>query len=169
MRTYGGEIVAKNTHSTDGLAEDLIRSFVQLAVVEMHLKSLIEKSESKFDSGEIDVEDSDAVLEVMQDVVGLEEELTEVASLRRADMLYLYKLYEGKGDKTMWCMVKHYAIAMMTAFEVYQASEDDTEAYTAFIAKNKLFTKALSKFLGVGITECAACFADMLKGESNGS
>ena len=31
---------------------------------------------------------------------------------------------------------------------------------------NKLFVKAMSKFLGVTITECASCFSDILKAES---
>lgn len=157
--------MAENRHSTDGLAEDLIRSFVQMSVVEMHIKSLIEKKSSEMAEGMVDPEDTEAVLKYVEELTELENELVTVAQLRRDDMLYLYRMYGAEGDKKQWCLVKHYGIAMMTAFEVYQASDNDAELQFAYLEKNKLFTKALSKFLGVGITECAACFADMLKGD----
>ena len=37
----------ENKHSSDGIAEDLIRSFVQMASVELHTKTLIQKGYQK--------------------------------------------------------------------------------------------------------------------------
>ncbi|MGX7263707.1 hypothetical protein [Enterococcus crotali] len=157
----------KNKHSTDGIAEDLIRSFVQVASAEMHAKTLLEKRVSELENGLIDLETE---LELqLQKIVEYKEEITSLAELRRADMLYLFELYGRRGDKEKWCTVKHLAIAMMTAFEAWQASAGDEALLSAALAKNKLFIKALTQFLGVEVTECAACFADIIKGgEKNG-
>jgi hypothetical protein len=54
---------------------------------------------------------------------------------------------------------------MMTLFEAYQASDDDAELLHMAYEANEAFTNAMSRFLGVEITSCAACFADALKGE----
>ena len=156
----------KNTHSTDGLAEDLIRSFVQIAVMEMHTKTLLEKCISEQTNGLVDMDDKKIRKEVLGKENDLREELIELADIRRDDMLFLFELYESKGDKTWWCSVKHLGIAMMTAFEVWQASDNDLELETMYLRKNKLFIKALSQFIGVEITDCASCFADILKGDN---
>lgn len=151
----------ENKHATDGLAEDLIRSFIQIASAEMHTKTLLEKRISELENGLINFEQE---LEAqLKKISELKEELHILAQLRRDDMLYLYELYGSIGDKEKWCTVKHLAIAMMTAFEAWQASESDEYLLTAAIEKNKLLLKALTQFLGVEITECAACFADILK------
>ncbi|EOL50653.1 hypothetical protein [Enterococcus caccae] len=157
----------ENKHSTDGIAEDLIRSFVQIASAEMHAKTLLEKRVSELENGLIDLEiELDSHL---QKITEIKEEVTALAELRRADMLYLFELYGSRGDKEKWCTVKHLAIAMMTAFEAWQASNHDEALLSAALAKNKRFIKTLTQFLGVEVTECAACFADIIKGgEKNG-
>jgi len=153
----------ENKHSTDGIAEDLIRSFVQIASAEMHTKTLLEKRVSELENGLIDY---DKELESqLKKIDELKEEINELAQLRRDDMLYLYELYGSKGDKEKWCSVKHLGIAMMTAFEAWQASDNEEVLLTAALNKNKLFLKAVSQFLGVEVTECASCFSDILKGE----
>lgn len=151
----------ENKHSTDGIAEDIIRSFVQIASAEMHTKTLLEKRTSELENALVKEQDLEKLLQTISD---LEDEVIELAEIRRADMLYLFELYGGKGDKEQWCLVKHLGIAMMTAFEAWQASDRDSGLQQMFFQKNKLFLKAMTKFLGVEITECAACFADILKG-----
>jgi len=157
----------QNVHSTDGLAEDLIRSFVQIAVMEMHSKTLLEKRVSEMENGLIDVEKPEVLKEQLSKIGDLKEGIAELAQLRRGDMLYLFNLYGAKGDKEKWCSVKHLGIAMMCAFEVWQASDKDEELLTMALGKNRLFIKVLSQFLGVDVTECASCFADILKGEKS--
>lgn len=153
----------ENRHSTDGLAEDLIRSLIQIASVEMHTKTLLEKRTSELENGLIDIE-QDGILEAqLNKIAELKEEIHELAELRRNDMLYLFELYGSTGEKEQWCTVKHLAIAMMTAFESWQASANEEELLAAYLKKNQLFIRAMSRFLGVEITECAACFADSLK------
>ncbi|WP_430602756.1 hypothetical protein IGJ02_000051 [Enterococcus sp. DIV0724b] len=155
----------ENKHSTDGIAEDLIRSFVQIASAEMHAKTLLEKRVSELENGLIDLETE---LEAqLQKITEYKEEITTLAELRRTDMLYLFDLYGSRGDKEKWCTVKHLSIAMMTAFEAWQASNQDEALLSAALAKNKRFIKALTQFLGVEVTECAACFADIIKGGKN--
>ena len=150
----------ENKHSTDGMAEDMIRSFVQMAVLEMHAKTLLEKRVSELENGMVDEDKIEAQLETIK---GLESEIHELAEIRRGDMLYLYELYGSEGDKEKWCTVKHSGIAMMTAFEAWQASDHDSFLLSTALKKNQYFIKAISEFLGVEITECAACFADILK------
>ena len=150
----------ENKHATDGIAEDIIRSFVQIAVLEMHIKTLLEKRISELEHGMID---EDNIEDQLATIKMLEIEIHELAELRRGDMLYLYEMYGSAGDKEQWCSVKHLAIAMMTAFEAWQASDYDSFLLRAALKKNQQFIKSLSAFLGVEITECAACFADILK------
>lgn len=144
-----------NVHSSDGIAEDLIRAFVQYGSAEMHLKTLVEKTLAKIENPSPD--DGD-LIPLLTDY---EEQLNEVASLRRKTMLSLFKLYNGNKDN--WCLVKHLGIGAMQMFEAYQASDNDADLYNLWIESNKAFIKALCGFLGVEITDCAACFADMLK------
>lgn len=144
-----------NVHSSDGIAEDLIRAFVQYGSAEMHLKTLVEKTLAKIENPSPD--DGDLIPLLTE----YEEQLDEVASLRRKTMLSLFKLYNGNKDN--WCLVKHLGIGAMQMFEAYQASDNDADLYNLWIESNKAFIKALCGFLGVEITDCAACFADMLK------
>lgn len=146
----------ENPHSSDGIAEDLIRSFVQFGSAEMHLKTLVEKTLAKIENPSPDDPD-----DLMEQLVGYEDQMEEVASLRRKAMLALFELYNG--NKDAWCLVKHLGIGAMQIFEAYQASDNDVELFNLWVESNKAFTKALCVFLGVEITDCAACFADMLK------
>lgn len=152
----------ENKDSTDGIAEDLIRSFIQMCAAELHLKSLLDKRESELENGLVDTE-GENIEKHLKTIESLMEELVMVADARRNDMRYLYKLYGYLGDKEQWCLVKHYGMAMITALEAFQAS-DDVELYELYKAKNKLLIKALARFIGVEITDCAACFSDALKG-----
>lgn len=146
---------------SDGTAEDLIRSFVQVGCAETHAKTLVEKYNAQLENGLIDLSDSSAVLTQTDKITAITEELNSLAELRRSLMLRLFNMYDG--DRDYWCMVKHLGIGAYTLFEAYQASEDDTELYTLALDANKRFIYSLSHFLGVEITECAACFADILK------
>lgn len=149
----------KNKHSSDGIAEDMIRAFVQTGCAETHAKTLIEKYHAQLESGLTD--DANATIEKMNACV---DEVNSLAELRRRTMLALFNMYDG--DKDYWCMVKHLGIGAYTLFEAYQASDDDAELLSLAIDANKAFITALSHFLGTEITDCAACFADMLKGET---
>lgn len=158
----------KNINSSDGIAEDIIRSFTQLATIEMHYKTLLDKRFSEIENGIIDNEDAEKIVEHTNKIQELENSLETVSDIRRSQMLRLYQLFGKKGDKERWCTVKHYAIAGMTAFEAYQASDNDNDLLTTYIEINKLFIRELAAFLGVEITDCAACFADILKAEVKG-
>lgn len=156
--------MAENQHSTDGIAEDLIRSFVQIACAEMHSKTLLEKRISELENGLIDVNNTDVLNNQLAAIAELEDEINNLAQIRREDMLHLYEMFGKKGDKEKWCSVKHLAIAMMTAFEAWQADDQDDFLLDQAIKKNALFLKAMTAFLGVSVTECASCFADIIKG-----
>lgn len=150
----------ENKHSSEGIAEDLIRSFTQVMCMEIHTKTLIEKRISEIENGMVNEEDIPKQLEVIQ---GLKDDIEEQAEVRRSIMLYLYNLYGQKGNKEYWCMVKHASGAMYTIFEAWQASDRDEELLSMAIQINKMFVKSLTCFLGVEITECSSCFSDILK------
>lgn len=154
----------KNIHSSDGIAEDLIRSFVQISAAELHAKTLLEKRVSELENGLVDVDDIDVLTEHLNKIELAKEDLEELAACRRDDMRFLFELFDSGGDKEQWCMVKHLAMAMITAFEVWQASDEDDGLLTMALNKNKLFVKAISRFVGVELTDCASCLSDMLKG-----
>ncbi len=148
---------------SDGTAEDLIRSFVQIGCAESHTKTLVEKFNAQLENGLIDLSDGEAVMAQTQKLQEATDELNSLAELRRDIMLYLMNMYDG--DRDYWCLVKHLGIGAYTLFEAYQASEDDTTLYELAMEANRRFVNALTHFLGVEITDCAACFADILSAE----
>lgn len=150
----------ENKHSETGMAEDILRSITQLSCSEVHLKTLIEKAISEIENGMVAEDDINSHLEKIN---SMKDELELTAQLRRQEMLYLYDLF--KGNKTYWCMIKHLAVASYTAFEAYQASDDDGDLFEFAIDANKLFITACSNFLGLEIEPCASCFSDALKGD----
>lgn len=150
---------------SDGAAEDLIRAFVQAASAEGHIKTLIEKYTAELNNGIIDVTDEEIVNAHIEKVNDATVELEETAELRRSLMLYLMEMYGG--DKDYWCLVKHLGTAQYNAFEAYQAT-GDAALLNLSIGLNARFTKALTRFLGVEITDCAACFADHLRARKEG-
>lgn len=156
----------KNIHASDGLAEDLIRSFVQIGCAEIHAKTLLEKSLGEVEEGIIDTENEEVLSKHLEKIDRLQDDIDELADIRRKMMLKLFRMYDG--DKSYWCQVKHLGIAMMTAFEAYQASDRDEDLFQMALKTNKAFIKALAAFIGVEIVECASCFADLLKGEEHG-
>lgn len=74
----------------------------------------------------------------------MKEELFEVTEQRRQDMRTLFDLFEGKGDKEQWCIVKHAAMAMYTAFEAWQASDNDRLLYQICIENAYFIKKSLN-------------------------
>lgn len=151
-----------NVHSSDGMAEDLIRSIVQMGCAEVHAKTLYEKAVSEFENGSIDTDDTELLQKKTAHIAELQEDITRYAEIRRKAMLYLYEKY--KGDKSYWCEIKHLGIAAYTLFEAYEAEEDPALLDLAYDAQ-KAFTRALCGFLGVEITDCASCFGEMMKGK----
>lgn len=151
----------ENKYSTSGIGEDIIRSFTQIASAELHAKTLLEKRISEMENGMIE---DDKLTEHLEKIDELKEEVISYADIRRTQMLYLYKLFGAKGDKEQWCMVKHLSMAMYTSFEAWQASDNDEELLSISLEINKKFIMACTKFLGVEITSCASCFADIMKG-----
>lgn len=147
----------KNPNSSDGIAEDMIRAFVQFGCSELHAKTLLEKTNAELENGMIDAKKG------VELASNYEEMMDSYAELRRGTMKRLFDMYDG--DNATWCLVKHLGMGMYTTFEAYQASEHDEKLYELYLEANKQFIKALSMFLGTEITDCSACFADMLKGE----
>lgn len=154
----------KNTNSTSGIAEDLIRSFIQVGCGELHLKTILEKRVSEIENGMIEEKD---IQDTIQRIDELKQEISDLAEIRRSQMLYLFNLFDN-GDKEMWCMVKHIGLASFTSWETYQASDDDSELLSQALELNKQFIKFTSRFLGQEIDGCSSCFADMLKGIERG-
>lgn len=153
----------KNPHSSDGIAEDMIRSITQLACAELHTKTLIEKTTAELENGMVDLEEANAKAELL---VQLEEELEMQAELRRSVMRKLMGMYNP--NPHFWCTFKHLCTASFTLFEAYQASDRDEELYQMWLESNKALALATSHFLGVEVTSCSACLSEALtKGELN--
>lgn len=156
----------KNPLSTSGIAEDMIRSYIQFGCAEIHAKSLYEKTIAELNNGLIDVEDAEVRNKHLERAEMFKDDINTYASLRRDVMRKLLELFPN-GDKSMWCQAKHLGIAMMTLFEAYQGSDGDVELLHMAYEANEAFTLAMSRFLGVTITSCSACLSDALKGASD--
>ena len=151
----------KNIHSSDGIAEDMIRSIVQMGCAEVHAKTLYEKAVAELENGLIDTENDDVVQAQLKKIETIESEIGSYASIRRKTMLRLFDMFQG--DKSYWCEIKHLGIAAYTLFEAWEASDNDETLLDLANEAQKAFTRALCAFLGKEITDCAACFADMIK------
>lgn len=157
----------RNEHSSSGIAEDMIRSFTQMACAEMHLKTLYEKTVAEMEHGLVDMTDMEVRQKQIAKANQYIEDIKTSANLRRRMMLSAFNLFEN-GDKDAWCMIKHLCIANMCAWESWQASDDDPDLLDIAMESNNLLTKYMTQFFGMEVTDCAACMADMLKGETNG-
>lgn len=154
-----------NKDSETGMAEDMLRCIVQLGATEIHYQTLYNKAVAEMENGIIKVEDDEIRLSQIDKIVRYRGGINSVADLRRRMMRSLFGLFNG--NKDAWCLVKHLGIAMMTAFEAYQASDNSPELLDIYYDINKEFNKAVGEFLGMEITDCAACLSDFMKGEKN--
>lgn len=154
--------MTRNALSETGMAEDMIRSYVQFGCAEIHAMGLFYKANAEVENGMIDVEDEDALAAHTEKMEQYQNDIDTYANLRRSVMRNLFNMFDG--DKGMWCQAKHLGIGAMTLFEAYEASDNDVDLLVLCIEANKAFTSAMSRFLGMEITDCAACFSDMLKG-----
>lgn len=155
--------MSKNLQSETGQAEDMIRAYVQFGCAEIHSMGLFYKANAEIENGMIDVGDREILEKQTQKIEQYQKDIDAFANLRRSIMRKLLSMFDG--DKDMWCQAKHLGIGAMTLFEAYEASDNDMELMMLCIEANKAFTSAMSRFLGMEITDCSACFADMLKGE----
>lgn len=156
--------MARNEYSSSGKAEDMIRAFQQMSCAELHLITLYEKTIAEMENGIVDVSDEAVRNRYIDKAEQYREDLIRVTECRREMMRICFSLFEN-GDKDVWCMVKHLGASSACAWEVYQASDDDPKLLMVAIEASKLFTKYITQFLGMEITDCASCLNDMLKGE----
>ena len=151
-----------NKLSETGQAEDLIRAFVQYGCAEIHAMNLYYKTTAEMENGLVDVNDPEVIQKQLEKSEMYQEDIETYANLRRSAMRKLFDMFDG--DKDVWCLVKHLGIGAMTMFEVYEASDNDPELLNMAYEANKAFVKAITRFLGVEIGDCAACLSDALKG-----
>lgn len=151
----------KNEHASNGLAEELIRSIAQLGAMEYHLKTLVEKTNAQLENGLVELDTNEALIAQIHKMDEYKGDLIDTAELRRKLMLKLFDMFEG--DKDAWCLVKHALIAEEQIFECWQASDDDPELLNMWIEANKMSNRAVTRFLGAEITDCASCLSDFLK------
>lgn len=157
--------MSKNSNSEIGAAEDLLRSIVQMGCAEVHAQTLYYKATSELDNGIVDVSDSEVVQSHLEKIEMFREDIEDYANIRRRMMNSLFNMFDNdKKDKNMWCQIKHLGVSAYTAFETYQASDQDPGLLMIAYDTNRMFVKAVTRFLGVEISDCASCFSDSMKG-----
>ena len=152
-----------NKDSEVGIAEDLIRSYVQFGCAEIHAMGLYYKITAEMENGLVDVAIPTILQECIEKANGYQADIETYASLRRNIMRKLLSMFENS-NKDMWCQAKHLGIGAMTLFEAYQASDDDPDLLNLAYEANEAFVMAISRFLGVEVTSCASCLSDALRG-----
>ena len=160
--------MATNKASEVGAGEDLLRAIVQMGAAEIHAMGLYFKTVAEMENGLVDVDDNEVVRKYLERAEMYREDIETYAVLRR-QMTTALKDMVGTEDanKDMWCMVKHLGLSMMQCFEAYENSDNNLELLNLAYEANKAFTKAVTRFLGVEISDCAACFSDAMKGVKN--
>lgn len=157
----------RNEFTETGMAEDEIRAFVQFGAAEIHTMNLYYKTTAEMENGLVDVENNEVLQKHLEKAEQYRQDIEMYANLRRSVMRHLFQMFEG--DKDVWCLAKHLGIGAMCTFEAYEASDNDFELLNIAYEANKAFVSAMSRFLGVEITDCAACFSDAMKGMDNGN
>jgi len=149
-----------NLHTSSGVAEDLIRGLQNLVALEAHYLTDLLKYQSQIDQNLVD---GDEIMSTIESIEFSQEMLTNITMLRRAEMKRLKSMFKDEeGDDSYWCSVKHLLGVTMFLTEVWQGTNDDDD-FDAMVKANELLIYTMTKFLGVEITSCAACFSDMLK------
>lgn len=155
-----------NKHSEVGSAEDLLRAIVQMGAAEIHAMGLYYKTTAEMENGLVDVEDNEVVQANLDKANMYIDDIETYATLRRQMTTALKEMVgTDKADKDLWCMVKHLGLSMMQCFEAYENSDNNLELLCLAYEANKAFTRAVTRFLGIEISDCAACMSDALKGE----
>ena len=161
--------MSRNELADTGKAEDLLRSIVQMGCAEVHAMTLYFKVESQLEHGLVDVTDPEVLHKAIEKADMFREDINTYADLRRRMTKALMDMFDNEEkDPMMWCQVKHLGIAYYTAMETYQASDDDPELMMLAYESYKAFAKAVTRFLGVEISECASCLSDALKATTKG-
>ena len=161
--------MSRNEFADTGRAEDLLRSIVQMGCAEVHAMTLYFKIESQLEHGLVDVTDPEVLQKAIEKADMFREDINTYADLRRRMTKALSEMFDNEDkDPMMWCQVKHLGIAYYTAMETYQASDDDPELMMLAYESYKAFAKAVTRFLGVEISECASCLSDSLRATTKG-
>lgn len=157
--------MAKNVNSEVGSAEDLLRAVVQMGAAEIHAMGLYFKTTAEMENGLVNIDDPEVLQKQIDKAEMYREDIETYATLRR-QMTTALKDMVGteEANKDMWCMVKHLGLSMMQCFEAYENSDNNLELLNLAYEANKAFTKAVTRFLGIEISDCSACLSDSLKG-----
>ena len=161
--------MAVNRSSEVGAGEDLLRSIVQMGAAEIHAMGLYFKTTAEMENGLVNIDDPEVLQKQIEKAEMYREDIETYATLRR-QMTTALKDMVGteEANKDMWCMVKHLGLSMMQCFEAYENSDNNLELLNLSYEANKAFTKAVTRFLGIEISDCSACLSDSLKGVEKG-
>ena len=157
-----------NKNSEVGSAEDLLRAIVQMGAAEIHAMGLYYKTTAEMENGLVDIDDNEVLQKYLDKANMYLEDIETYAVLRRRMTTALKDMVGTENaDKDLWCMVKHLGLSMMQCFEAYENSDNNLELLNLAYEANKAFTKAVTRFLGIEVTECSSCLSDSLKGVTN--
>lgn len=158
--------MAKNVNSEVGSAEDLLRAVVQMGAAEIHAMGLYFKTTAEMENGLVNIDDPEVLQKQIDKAEMYREDIETYATLRRQMTTALKDMVgTDEANKDMWCMVKHLGLSMMQCFEAYENSDNNLELLNLAYEANKAFTKAVTRFLGIEISDCSACLSDALKGK----
>lgn len=159
--------MARNKLSEVGAGEDLLRAIVQMGAAEIHAMGLYYKTTAEMENGLVNIDDNEVLQKQLDKAEQYREDIETYSDLRRQMMSALMDMVgTEEANKDMWCMVKHLGLSMMQCFEAYENSENNLTLLNIAYDANKAFTLAVTRFLGVEITDCSACLSDSLKGEA---
>lgn len=157
--------MGRNLSSEVGAGEDLLRAIVQMGAAEIHAMGLYFKTQAEMENGLINVEDNEVLQKQIEKAEMYREDIETFADLRRQMMSALMEMVgTDDANKDLWCMVKHLGLSAMQTFEAYENSDNNLALLNIAYDANKAFTRAVTRFLGVEITDCAACFAESMRG-----
>lgn len=149
-----------NLNSSIGLTEELFTNLINTVAMEYHFRITLEKYHSLLYVKNVEDKESRGYLSKKLDFV--RKQLEAVTAQRREVMSIIQSLGTEDSNQDMWCLFKHSAIAMITAFEAWQVDLDNERVEAYYHKAVELFNVTASEFLGFVPQPCSACFADMV-------
>lgn len=172
MKQQTRRTLKMNKQSSIGVLEELWTNLMNQLAIEYHLKILRDKYISQLENDLLETpQEQERASELLNYIQY--DALIKVTETRREAQRKMLQIAEDSKqpvNNDLWCIVKHSAIAEITAFEALQATNFEDLALLEIYSKTKKSTNEfVSLWLGGDIISCAACLADRMKEMEEGN
>lgn len=152
-----------NHQSSVGLTEEALTNLINAVAVEYHLRLTLEKYYSLLYVKQVEDEKERAFLSRKLDSA---RKILEIATDNRRELMRIIQgLGTSDANPNYWCILKHNAEQMITAFEMWQVDLNNEQVEHYYHKTVEQFNLVVSEFLGFIPQPCSACLADSMESQ----